>query len=90
MVVTITTITIIAIITITVIIITITIIVCITSLPEKISTGSQESHLEDVSAGVAPGGELRVVAGPTVDAVRLRPKLLVHQAAPTLGIRFVW
>ena len=76
-------------VTITVIII-ITIIVCITSLPEKISTGSQESHLEDVSAGVAPRGELRVVAGPTVDAVRLRPKLLVHQAAPTLGIRFVW
>ena len=75
-------------VTITVIIIK-TIIVCITSLPEQISTSSQESHLEDVSAGVAPGGELRVIAGPAVDAVRLRPKLLVHQAASALGKRFL-
>ena len=70
-------------------VIIIIIIVCITCLPEQISTGSQEPHLEDVSAGVAPRGKLRVVAGSAVDAVRLRPKLLVHQAAPALCTPFL-
>ena len=64
--------------------ITVIINTIITCLPEKISAGFSESYLEDVPAGVAPRGKLRVVAGSAVDAVRLRPKLLVHQAPAAL------
>ena len=39
---------------------------------------------EDVAAAVAPGGELCVVAGATVDSVSLRSKLLVHKTCATL------
>jgi len=42
------------------------------------------TSLEDVPTAVAPGGELCVVAGTTVDPVSLGPELLVHQARPAL------
>ncbi len=39
---------------------------------------------EDVSAAVAPGGELGVVAAAAVDPVRLGAELLVHQGRAAL------
>ena len=41
-------------------------------------------HLEDVSTGVTPAGELGVVTRPAIDSVSLRTKLLVDQAPAAL------
>ena len=41
--------------------------------------------LKHVLAGVAPGSELCVVAGPAVDAVGLGAELLVHEAGGALA-----
>ena len=40
---------------------------------------------EDVAAAVAPRGELSIVTRAAVDAVRLRPELLVHQRSAAFG-----
>ena len=42
------------------------------------------TSLEDVSTSVTSGGKLGVIARPAVDPVRLRTKLLVHEAGSTL------
>ena len=41
--------------------------------------------LEDISAAVAPGGKLSIVARPAVNTVSLGAELFVHQAGPALA-----